>query len=186
MNAATQAMNEATQSMKRAAWWSFFAVALGTVLLIWTLSLTRQANRAAQAAVDVTREIGEAQTRPYLGFNVVSGEVQVGKPLKFHVEITNHGSSPAFEVAVASNAVIRRSNWTWDDEESPVTGKRPSTYMHPKGSFTVFVGTDPPSPLSDEHVRVLRSGDSSVHASVIVFFEERLHQARRRTQKSRV
>jgi hypothetical protein len=38
---ATEAMNEATQSMKRAAWLSTFFVAVGTGLLVWTL-LKRQ------------------------------------------------------------------------------------------------------------------------------------------------
>ena len=64
--AVQQAMNEATQSMKRASWWSAGLVAIGTILLIWTLMLTRSANLAAQDAVSVTREIGEAQVRGYV------------------------------------------------------------------------------------------------------------------------
>lgn len=63
---AQQSMDAAAHSAKFAAWASAFFVAIGTGLLVWTLSLTRQANRSAQEAVVVTREIGEAQVRAYL------------------------------------------------------------------------------------------------------------------------
>jgi hypothetical protein len=96
MNTATQAMNKATQSMKRAAWWSVGIVAFGTLLLVWTLCLTRRANEAAQDAVKATREIGEAQVRAYLS----TTHVQVGhnRPngnLSFTCDILNSGQSPA-------------------------------------------------------------------------------------------
>jgi hypothetical protein len=61
MNAATEAMNQATQRMAKYAFWSTVFVGVGTVLLILTLSLTRQANKAARGAVSVTREIGKKQ-----------------------------------------------------------------------------------------------------------------------------
>jgi hypothetical protein len=77
MNAATQAMNEATQSMKRAAWWSVVIVGIGTFLLVWTLCLTRSANKAAQDAVSVTRQIGEAQVRGYLALIDENGIISI-------------------------------------------------------------------------------------------------------------
>jgi len=156
-------------------WVSVSSVAVSTlaVILVWrTLDVTRETLIATQDMARDTREIGEAQTRPYLGFDVEAGDVRAGKPLMFHVKITNHGSSPAFEVAVASTAVIRRSDWIWGDDGSLATEERPSTYLHPKGSFTVFVDSDPPSPLTEKHIRALRSGDSAVFARVTVYFKD--------------
>lgn len=110
MNAATQAMNEATQSMNRAAWWSFGAIAIGTMLLIWTLFLTRQANRAAQAAVDATREIGEAQVRAYVSFefdDLRCDDAGVGRDGDPRVKIVlrgrlvNSGQSPAIQTSTS-------------------------------------------------------------------------------------
>ncbi len=101
MNAATQAMNEATQSMKKAAWWSL--VAVGTGLLIWTLLVSRQANAAARDAVEVTREIGNRQTRAYCGVENISAipvkdpDFKDGRPLYAEVIIKNFGQTPAHE-----------------------------------------------------------------------------------------
>jgi hypothetical protein len=64
---ATDAINGATQSMMWAAWLSAFFVGAGTFLLVWTLVLTRQANKAARDAVTVTNNIGYGQLRPYIG-----------------------------------------------------------------------------------------------------------------------
>lgn len=100
---ATQAMNEATQSMKNAAWLSFVAVAIGTGLLVWTLRLTRQANKAARDAVDVTREMGEAQVRAYISVSQVLVEPpQAGSHLVVKWKIKNYGNSPAKAVVARS------------------------------------------------------------------------------------
>nr|MCU0903838.1 hypothetical protein [Tabrizicola sp.] len=63
VNVATQAMNEATQSMNRASWVSVWLVGGGTLLLVWSLALTRQANAAAREAVRITRDLGQIQMR---------------------------------------------------------------------------------------------------------------------------
>lgn len=108
MNTATQSMNKATQSMKWAAWWSFGAVSFGTALLIWTLSLTRQANQAARDAVTVTREIGEAQARAYLSISDVSAGVGITNGLalwNLSVSVKNSGQSPALKVTVPSRMI---------------------------------------------------------------------------------
>lgn len=76
------------------------------IYLVWgTLFETRQANKSAQAAVDVTREIGQAQTRAYV--RIVSGTVSMQRSasdmcdtrirpdIKFVV--TNYGPTPAYE-----------------------------------------------------------------------------------------
>lgn len=103
MNAATQAMNEATQRMADYAWWSTFLVGIGTALLFVTLWLTRQANVAAQLAVRETRRIGEAQVRAYVAWHscevatVVSenhGATEIVQ-FAFRPQIQNTGQSPA-------------------------------------------------------------------------------------------
>jgi hypothetical protein len=104
MNLATQAMNEATQSMKKAAWVSTALVGLGTFLLIWTLRLTRQANKAAQEAVEVTRRVGEAQTVAYPSIDALDFELgeRLADPYRpiINLRIKNAGNTPAFDVGV--------------------------------------------------------------------------------------
>lgn len=94
---ATEAMNDATQSMKNAAWWSFGAVALGTALLVYTLLLTREANKSAREAVEVTRKIGQAQVRAYISVVSIHGQpIPNHSGTRFTVRIRNTGASPAF------------------------------------------------------------------------------------------
>lgn len=100
MNLATKSMNDATQSMVYAAWVSAFFVGIGTVLLVWTLLLTRQANKAARAAVDVTLDIGKAQVRAYVGVEIVNVLTTPDERGCFHgaVVFKNTGQSPAREI----------------------------------------------------------------------------------------
>ncbi|MFZ1813799.1 MAG: hypothetical protein WBO55_03020 [Rhizobiaceae bacterium] len=98
MNSATQAMNEATQDMRDYTFYSTLLVAAGTVLLIYTLLLTRQANKAAQETVAITRRIGEAQTRAYVWADqpeFIFGKESGDDPLKVRFVWRNSGSSPA-------------------------------------------------------------------------------------------
>lgn len=99
---ATEAMNEATQSMKRASWVSAGLVGFGTLLLVWTLGLTRQANRAAQGAVNATKEIGEAQVRSYL-FCKSAKFKRTKDDFTAIVEIGNAGQSPATDISITGN-----------------------------------------------------------------------------------
>ena len=100
MNSATQAINEATQDMRDYAFYSTLFVAAGTFLLIVTLGLTWMANRAAVKAVEVTREIGEAQTRAYVNVSSIrtvpifdsSGKLEA---FSFIPIIKNKGQTPA-------------------------------------------------------------------------------------------
>ena len=110
MNAATQAMNDATQRMALYNLISTVLVGVGTVLLIVTLYLTRQANMSAQKAVEVTREVGEAQTRAYLGVADVSADLQgndeFGWRVQILIDIKNGGQTPAKNIDVA--VVVRQ------------------------------------------------------------------------------
>ncbi|MFN3210468.1 MAG: hypothetical protein ACE369_15970 [Roseovarius sp.] len=101
MNAATQAMNNATQRMAEYAFWSTVLVGVGTALLFVTLYLTREANRAAQAAVEVTDRHGRLQTKAYLSatsFAPLYRWDEDGKPVtvSFRTLYGNSGNSPAF------------------------------------------------------------------------------------------
>jgi len=58
MNAGTQAINAATEDMRDYAYVQTWLVGIGTVLLFVTLILTLMANKAAQAAVEITRTVG--------------------------------------------------------------------------------------------------------------------------------
>jgi hypothetical protein len=70
--AAQQGMNEATQKMALYALLQTILIAIGTCALIYTLHLTRQANRAAQSGVAVTRYIGKVQSEAYLAVSDLS------------------------------------------------------------------------------------------------------------------
>lgn len=109
MNAATQAMNDATQRMAEYAFWSTVLVAAGTALLVITLLLTSQANRAAVAAVEVTRAIGEAQTRAYLAlpFRPNWTNFSRAKIPKSGFIVDNFGQTPAYNVKIASSLEMR-------------------------------------------------------------------------------
>lgn len=99
MNEATRAIKDATVDMRDYALYSTLLVGFGTFLLIVTLWLTRQANRAAREAVDVTRVIGEAQTRGYLQFKKGSfvlrtERVAVNLDNRFSLFFHNSGATP--------------------------------------------------------------------------------------------
>lgn len=103
MNAATQAMNVATQRMALHSLLSTIFVGVGTGLLIWTLCLTRQANRSARKAVDVTRVIGEKQVRAYLtilNVRMTPDKKYGGFSPVISCTIRNSGNSPAKDVLV--------------------------------------------------------------------------------------
>lgn len=97
MHEATDAMNRATQDMARYALISTVTVILGTALLFWTLLLTRQANCAAQTAVNVTREIGRDQARAYVEVDSAFfyWGSEAGRFPDIKISVRNHGATPA-------------------------------------------------------------------------------------------
>lgn len=118
---AQQGMNSATQMMAQYAYWSTILVGFGTVLLIITLWLTRQANRAAQAAVEVTREIGEAQVRAYLTISSINAwyaTVQVNQKItkKWSIEfkLRNSGHTPARNIWCKVDIITPRAEASGD------------------------------------------------------------------------
>lgn len=101
---AQQSMDAAAHSAKRAAWLSAALVAIGTGLLVWTLSLTREANRAARDAVAVTRDIGQRQVRAYVGVHEAKADFlsneEFPEQYRFMIILKNTGASPATKVRI--------------------------------------------------------------------------------------
>ena len=110
---AQKSMDAAAHSAKRAAWLSAALVAIGTGLLVWTLALTREANRAAQEAVAVTRDIGERQVRAYVGIHEVKAgflsNEEFPEQYRFMIILKNTGGSPATKVRVWAGCYIGAS-----------------------------------------------------------------------------
>jgi hypothetical protein len=94
---AQQGMEKAAEDMVGYAHAQTWLIGIGTILLLATLVLTRQANQAAWAAVAVTREMGEAQARAYVS---VSNAfiIREGGNLVAAVEIQNFGQTPAYDL----------------------------------------------------------------------------------------
>ena len=109
MDASTRAMNDATQDMREYSFYSTLLVGIGTVLLFVTLFLTWQANRAAQDAVTVTREIGEAQIRAFLfvGGEQITSDYHSVIP-EIEIMVFNHGQTPG---------VLKKLHYEWAYEE---------------------------------------------------------------------
>lgn len=110
--AAQKGVDKATQKLATYAIYQTILIALGTAVLIYTLYLTRQANRAAtrgahaaEGAVSVTRRIGEAQVRAY----ITATPKDFGRPKEaFFVDLTikNCGQTPARNMALAADIKV--------------------------------------------------------------------------------
>jgi len=107
MNIATQAMNDATQHMAYDSRQMTIATWIGVGLLVVTLLLTLQANRAAVAAVKVTREMGQRQMRAYVG--VIGSKVMMREDgiVEAILRIQNTGQSPAKYLTVQATLTAR-------------------------------------------------------------------------------
>lgn len=108
MNAATQSIDAATKDMRDYARYSTIAVWVGTVLLIVTLVLTWMANRAAQAAIRVTREMGRAQARAYVGPDWAVAQDRASYSL-VAMSFRNTGVTPSKWVRVAAGFAVEKS-----------------------------------------------------------------------------
>lgn len=106
--AAQQSMKASAKRAADYAGWQTILVAIGTIVLIYTLYLMRRANMVATAAVDVHRKMFEAEYRPYVLFDntmefvdahldntmLPNGEIVSGHYLKFELRLFNYGSGP--------------------------------------------------------------------------------------------
>lgn len=108
MDRATRAMNEATQDMRDYALYSTIFVGVGTALLLITLGLTYQANRAAIKAVEVTDNVGRLQVRAYIShcttgiYTVLDDDTNALLQISFIPDVQNTGQSPAYITAMYS------------------------------------------------------------------------------------
>lgn len=160
---AADAMNEATQSMKNAAWWTFGAVTLGTALLVWTLLLTRQANAAAREAVTVTREIGRTQTRAYCGIDTITAvpvshtEFKAGKLLHAEVIIKNFGQTPGHKCSGRASLVTysQSQGMLRKIDRMPIRSIAP---LNPGANFTFWVLLSIPNDSNPPDERIVITG----------------------------
>lgn len=99
-----QSIAASTFGMLLASAAAVFLTLIGVYLLKETLRQTVAANEAAQEAVRVTREVGEAQVRAYLSVGFLSVKIEQmdldSIHLLFSYSVKNTGLSPANNVAV--------------------------------------------------------------------------------------
>jgi len=100
-------MDESTRAMKWAAIWQTVLVFVGTVAVVATLVLMVQANRAAVAAVNVTKDATERQLRPYICCSgAFAKDGFVGRNPSIAVTINNTGLTPASEFRDSVNVAV--------------------------------------------------------------------------------
>lgn len=96
--AVQQQMNIAAQQSTFYTQMQTWLVGIGQALLLVTLFYMHRANQAAFAAVNTSREIGHAQTRPYLGIEKILIEETPDTAPRLRLHIRNHGQSTAVTV----------------------------------------------------------------------------------------
>lgn len=103
---AQEGMNAATERMAKYALWQTLLIAVGTGALIYTLFLTRQANKAAHKAVDATIVAGEQQSRAFM--YVSGGKVAIYEGGVFaQVTVSNAGYSSAIVTNLSATIECR-------------------------------------------------------------------------------
>lgn len=183
MNAATQEINTATQAMATYAYWSTALVGLGTALLFLTLYLTYQANQGAQAAVDVTRQIGEAQVRAYVQIDEIaprfiksnSGESDC---MRIFIYWKNTGQSPTRRTKFGNDYRIHDAlighdfgfPLTVDGREIPIIGAGQRT-----PDVSILIDTDALKRLTHDRASLLLWG-------AVEYNDIFIHTSRHRTE----
>ena len=110
MNAATQAMNEATQQMAMYSLFSTCLVFVGTILLLLTLRETRKANVATKEAIEVAEIAGIDQTKAFL--DIEGGEYQINnRGIAGFVCLVNNGNTTARRIKCETEIRIKK---VWD------------------------------------------------------------------------
>ncbi len=99
-----QDLAKSARVMKSIALLQTLFVGLGTALVLASLYYLRQANRAAVRAVEVTREIGESQTRAYISVhgNTLPDRLSFRKPEMYSVTVRNDGMTPALNLRMGA------------------------------------------------------------------------------------
>lgn len=111
--AAQEGMNEATQKMADYSIYQTILIAIGTIILIYTLYLTRQANRTVLKASAALRDV----QRPWIivlpptinGLKPISPDGDAHYAFMFNVsfEILNSGTLPATDVRIEAQYISR-------------------------------------------------------------------------------
>ncbi|MCB4770086.1 cytochrome P450 [Ancylobacter sp. Lp-2] len=123
--AAQQSMADSTRQLVDISWWQgAFALAgavlslVGTVAVVVALWLSREANRAAMRAVELSEKVARTELRAYLVFEDVVVDQRPSRPMGVSFLFRNCGSTPAFIEYYKFNAIFRegsgwvKMNWT--------------------------------------------------------------------------
>lgn len=180
MNDSTESIKDATLKMRDYALYSTVAVWIGTALLFYTLRLTRQANKAAQAAVGVTRAVGRAQTRAYVFFNLEGiakpFEIDIRNPSDISVdfEIENVGQTPARNLRHFAKIVIRNRSEKFGDEVIKIMGGQrvPDASLKPSGTVNATADSFGPFIESDFRDCFLPEGNKRIFLIGRIFYED--------------
>lgn len=129
---------------------------------------------ATQKMAFDTRRIGEAQVRAYIGVEITDSVVESGKPIAFGIKVTNHGASPATNIATYSSVVVRSRGWKWPESNNVEEEGLSSGHLHPGGS--IFLRADPdtpkPFPLNPPFEKDLRDDKLCVFGRVTIYFDD--------------
>lgn len=109
-------MAEATRAMAQLAWWQLGISALGAIMLVATVSYTRDAVAASKAATLLMNHSMRAQLRAYLCFGELEaswGGEGLGRNtmvIRLFVSWTNRGQTPAFNVRTTFSSMFLNSD----------------------------------------------------------------------------
>ncbi len=90
-------MAKAARDLYELTWLQIFLAAVGTVAILASLKLTRDALKVAREANQVARDIGEAQVRAYLTVSSLGFALENNNTVLYYA-VTNHGNSPASDI----------------------------------------------------------------------------------------
>ena len=121
----------AQQEMAEWALLMLFATTAGVVYVALTLETTRQANKAAWAAVKATEDIGKKQVRAYLGIESAKIEPMAGRGCYCFFKLKNYGQSPASGIEVYAKVqftiTAKGEDWPSDKKVFDVICNHPRT-----------------------------------------------------------
>ena len=148
---------------------AIFGIVLSVVgvALIWgTFRETRETNQ-------ITREIGRAQVRAYLFFEVHETKLHARRRPSAVVIVKNFGSSPAIDIRLGGAVVVRPKGWIWPLDENDWVNEKPSSlYLAPGGSkhFDTEIEEEPVLTVEDQ--LAVRQGDLCLYGRAIATYKD--------------
>ncbi|WP_293447027.1 hypothetical protein [Planktotalea sp.] len=155
MNSATQSIEAATRDMRDYSLYSTIFVGVGTILLLYTLGLTRSANNAAMRGAMASEKLLTEIERPWVLFHVLDiqpttarGEERgvIQNAIAANVKTINCGRSPAIDARSITSFKIGSESSPLRFSEASIFENSGSVTIGPgqigPGSMGVFTGTE--------------------------------------------